>query len=152
MSPVNGFEVLKQIRKFSPGTKVIAVSMHSQPAYAKKMIREGAKAYVTKNSSSDEFLFAVNEVVIGKQYICREVKSILAEQEFSDNPENGIKNLSEREMEIISLIRDGLSSKEIAGKLFIDVKTVEVHRHNILKKLKVKNSAALIQYINDHGL
>jgi DNA-binding NarL/FixJ family response regulator len=152
MPSLNGFEVLKQIRKFSPGTRVIAVSMHSQPAYAKKMIREGAKAYVTKNSSGDEFLFAINEVVNGRQYLCKEVKTILAEQEFSDTAETGIKNLSKREMEIIELIRDGHSSKKIASKLYIDVRTVEVHRHNILKKLKVKNSAALIQYINDHGL
>jgi DNA-binding NarL/FixJ family response regulator len=64
----------------------------------------------------------------------------------------GLNQLSEREIEVINLIRDGLSSKEIATKLNIAIKTVEVHRHNILKKLKVKNTASLINYINASGL
>ena len=64
----------------------------------------------------------------------------------------GLNQLSEREIEVINLIRDGLSSKEIADKLGISIKTVEVHRHNILKKLKVKNTASLINYINSSGL
>jgi DNA-binding NarL/FixJ family response regulator len=152
MTPMNGFIVLKEIRKFSPGTKVIAVSMHTQPAYAKKMLRNGAKGYVTKNTDGKEFLHAVEEVLKGKQYLCDEIKSIIAEQAFSNEPMIGVESLSEREMEIIEFIREGLASKEIARKIDIDVKTVEVHRHNILKKLKVKNSAELIQYINTHGL
>jgi DNA-binding NarL/FixJ family response regulator len=152
MSPMNGFEILEQIRKFSPGTKVIAVSMHSQPAYAKKMLREGAKGYITKNSNSDEFLFGVNEVVEGRQYVCKQVKEILTEQALGDNQPMGIETLSKRELEIIRYIRDGLTSKEIADILGIASKTIEVHRHNILKKLGVKNSAGLIQLINDRGL
>ncbi len=154
MTPVNGFEVLKMVRKYSPMTKVVAVSMHSQPAYAKKMLRGGAKGYITKNSPSDELMFAIDEVLAGNTYVCKEVKNILTEQSFtSDEDGNGnIQQLSEREMQIISFIRDGLSSKEIAKELFISVKTVEVHRYNILKKLKIKNSTALIQFINDHGL
>ena len=65
---------------------------------------------------------------------------------------NGLNLLSEREIEVINQIKDGLSSKEIADKLNISVKTVEVHRHNILKKLKVKNTASLINFINSTGL
>lgn len=152
MTPMNGFEVLQQVRKFSPGTKVIGVSMHSQPAYAKKMLREGAKGYITKNSSSEEFLFGINEVAEGRQYVCKQVKDILAEQVLGGDKSVGVEALSKRELEVIGYLRDGLTSKEIANILSIASKTIEVHRHNILKKLGVKNSAGLIQLINTHGL
>jgi len=153
MSPLNGFDVLKMIRKLSPGSKVIAVSMHSQPAYAKKMLRLGARGYVTKNSPRQEMLDAINEVNAGNMYICQEVKNILSDQMLGEeDPATGLNQLSEREIEVINNIRDGLSSKEIADRLGISIKTVEVHRHNILKKLKVKNTASLINYINSTGL
>ena len=153
MSPINGFDVLKMIRKLSPGSKVIAVSMHSQPAYAKKMLRLGAKGYVTKNSPRQEMLDAMIEVNKGNVYICQEVKNILSEQMLGEEDNSvGLNQLSEREIEVINQIREGLSSKEIADKLGISIKTVEVHRHNILKKLKVKNTASLINYINSSGL
>ncbi|MGZ5248431.1 MAG: response regulator [Flavitalea sp.] len=153
MSPLNGFDVLKMIRKLSPGSKVIAVSMHSQPAYAKKMLRLGAKGYVTKNSPRQEMVDAILDVTAGNTYICQEVKNILSEQMLGeDEGAAGLNQLSEREIEVINQIRDGLSSKEIADRLGISIKTVEVHRHNILKKLKVKNTASLINYINSTGL
>ena len=153
MTPLNGFDVLKMIRKLSPGSKVIAVSMHSQPAYAKKMLRLGAKGYVTKNSPRQEMLDAIMEVHKGSIYICQEVKNILSEQMLGEeDTAAGLNQLSEREIEVINQIRDGLSSKEIADRLGISIKTVEVHRHNILKKLKVKNTASLINYINSSGL
>lgn len=153
MAPLNGFDVLKMIRKLSPGSKVIAVSMHSQPAYAKKMLRLGAKGYVTKNSPKQEMLDAISEVNKGNIYICQEVKNILSDQMLGEEDNAaGLNQLSEREIEVINQIRDGLSSKEIADKLGISIKTVEVHRHNILKKLKVKNTASLINYINSSGL
>lgn len=153
MAPLNGFDVLKMIRKLSPGSKVIAVSMHSQPAYAKKMLRLGAKGYVTKNSPKQEMLDAIAEVNRGNIYICQEVKNILSDQMLGEeDTAAGLNQLSEREIEVINQIRDGLSSKEIADKLGISIKTVEVHRHNILKKLKVKNTASLINYINSSGL
>jgi two-component system, NarL family, invasion response regulator UvrY len=153
MTPLNGFDVLKMIRKQSPGSKVIAVSMHSQPAYAKKMLRMGAKGYVTKNSPRQEMLDAILDVNNGNTYICQEVKNILSDQMLSEEDNTaGLNQLSEREIEVINQIRDGLSSKEIADRLAISIKTVEVHRHNILKKLKVKNTASLINYINSSGL
>lgn len=153
MAPLNGFDILKMIRKLSPGSKVIAVSMHSQPSYAKKMLRLGARGYVTKNSPRQEMLDAINEVYNGQVYICQEVKNIISVQMLGEDENTpGLNQLSEREIEVINLIRDGLSSKEIATKLNIAIKTVEVHRHNILKKLKVKNTASLINYINASGL
>ncbi|HNR17777.1 MAG TPA: response regulator transcription factor [Chitinophagaceae bacterium] len=154
MSPVNGFEATKLVRKYSPGSKIIGISMHSMPAYARRMLQIGAMGYVTKNSSKDELMSAIIEVHNGKKYICNEVKNILAQQELEDEgggaPDMNV--LSRREIDIVQLIKEGLSSKEIALRLDISLKTVEVHRYNILKKLSLKNTAALVNFINAHGL
>lgn len=151
MTPMSGIEATEQIRKFSPSSKIIGVSMHSQPAYVKKLLKLGAHGYVTKNSPQQEMFEAILEVSKGNRFICSEVKTILSEQAFDDDT-NGANALSGRELEIIKQIKNGLSSKEIATELNISLKTVEVHRHNILKKLNLKNSAALVNYINESGL
>jgi two-component system invasion response regulator UvrY len=152
MAPMSGFDVLKMIRKYSPGSKIIGVSMHSQPAYAKKMLRLGAKGYVTKNSPRQEMLEAIAEVSNNRIYICQEVKNILSDQMLNGDQVNpDINNLSDREMQIVRALKEGLSSKEIASELNISLKTVEVHRHNILKKLKLKNTVSLINFINSQA-
>jgi two-component system, NarL family, invasion response regulator UvrY len=149
LSHASGFDAVPLISKFSPGTKVIAVSMHSQPAYAKKMLQLGARGYVTKNSSREEMLTAIEAVKNGKKYICSEIKDIIADNLINGNvTEPGVKELSMRELEVIKYLKEGLSSKEIGIKMFISIRTVEVHRHNILKKLQIKNTAGLINYIN----
>jgi DNA-binding NarL/FixJ family response regulator len=152
MTPITGLEATQQIRKYSPATKIIGVSMHSQPAYVKKLLKLGAHGYVTKNSPQQEMFEAIVEVNKGGRYICSEVKTILSEQAFDEDSSPGINALSNRELEIIKFIKDGLSSKEISTQLNISLKTVEVHRHNILKKLNLKNSAALVNFINSAGL
>lgn len=152
MAPMSGFDILKMIRKYSPGSKIIGVSMHSQPAYAKKMLRLGAKGYVTKNSPRNEMMEAITEVSNNNTYVCQEVKNILSEQLLNGDQSNpDINNLSEREMQIVRSLKEGLSSKEIAMELSISLKTVEVHRHNILKKLKLKNTVSLINFINSQA-
>jgi two-component system invasion response regulator UvrY len=152
MAPMSGFDVLKMIRKYSPSSKIIGVSMHSQPAYAKKMLRLGAKGYVTKNSPRQEMLEAIAEVSKNQVYVCQEVKNILSDQMLNGDQVNpDINNLSDREMQIVRALKEGLSSKEIASELNISLKTVEVHRHNILKKLKLKNTVSLINFINSQA-
>ncbi len=149
----SGLDLVPQIRKFSPGTRIIAVSMHSQPAYAKKMLQLGARGYVTKNSSHEEMFTAIDTVMSGKNYVCMEIKNIISEQALQDeSPGPDIKDLSLREIEVIKLIKQGLSSKEIASTLNISTRTAEVHRHNILKKLGLKNTASLINFINSTDL
>lgn len=154
MSPVNGFETTKVIRKQSPGCRIIGVSMHALPVYAKKMFKMGAYGYITKNSSREELLTAITHVNAGKKYICEEVKNILIDHQQQDVTvqHSDINSLSKREIDIAKLIKDGMSSKEIALHLDISLKTVEVHRYNILKKLQLKNTAALVNFINTNGL
>ncbi|MBC7827113.1 MAG: response regulator transcription factor [Chitinophagaceae bacterium] len=150
MLPISGFEATEKIRKVSPASKIIGVSMHSQPAYAKKMLQIGAKGYVTKNSSKEEMMKAILEVHQGNKYICEEIKNNISELVLEENKDvPNVNALTEREIQIINLIKDGQSSKEIAGNLNISLKTVEVHRHNVLKKLKLKNSASLVNFINN---
>lgn len=150
---INGIEATQLIRKYSPASRILGVSLHTQPTYARKMIQKGAMGYVTKNSSREEMFKAIMEIQSGKKYICEEIKNILSEQVLSgEDPQNGLNALSQREIEIIAYIKKGYSSKEIADALSISVKTVEVHRYNILKKLNLKNAAALVNYINSKQL
>lgn len=149
---MNGFEATQLIRKFSPGTRILGVSMHSQPAYARKMIQAGAKGYVTKNSPYEELMTAIYETHHNRTYICQNIKDILAQQSFEGKEQQGLNALSSREIEIIGYIKKGYSSKQIAEPLNISMKTIEVHRYNILKKLNLKNTAALVNYINNTEL
>ena len=149
MIPFSGIEATRQIREVSPDTRIIGVTMHSQPAYAKKMMQLGASGYVTKNSSTEEMVNAILEVSLGNKFICEEMQELLAESnDDADDINAAINSLTEREMDVINLIKKGSSSKEISAKLEISIKTVEVHRHNILKKLKLKNAASLIHFMN----
>lgn len=150
---MNGIEATQLIRKYSPASKILGVSLHTQPTYARKMIQKGAMGYVTKNSSREEMFKAIMEVHGGRRYICEEIKNILSEQVINgEENQTGLNALSQREIEIIHFIKKGFSSKEIAENLDISVKTVEVHRYNVLKKLNLKNSAALVNYINNSQL
>jgi DNA-binding NarL/FixJ family response regulator len=112
------------------------------------MLHLGASGYVTKNSSKEEMFNAIIEVAKGNKFICSEIKELLAEAQDDTAVVSAINSLTEREMDVINLIKQGSSSRDISIKLDISIKTVEVHRHNILKKLKLKNAASLIHFMN----
>jgi two-component system invasion response regulator UvrY len=150
---ISGIEATVLIRKYAPGAKIVAVSLHTQPAYAQKMMKSGASGYVTKGSGREEMVKAIEEIFLGNKYICNDMKNIIAEQKIcSEGLEKGSHSLTAREIEIIPLIAKGNKSKEIAGMLNRSIKTVEVHRHNILKKLNLKNSVELVEYAHKTGL
>jgi two-component system invasion response regulator UvrY len=150
ISPLSGIEATKEILRNAPNIKIIGVSMHNQPSYAKRMIRNGAMAYVTKNSSKNEMYLAITEVMNGKKYICQEIQLNITKQMIvNDDERNNFDKLTEREIEIIKLVKNGLTNKEIAATLFLSTRTVETHRARILKKLGLKNSISLIKLIND---
>ena len=152
MIPFSGIEATRQIKELSPETRVIGVTMHSQPAFAKKMLQFGASGYVTKNSSREEMVTAILEVSKGNKFVCEEIKDLIAENTEDQATNTAVNTLTEREMDVINLIRQGSSSKDISTKLEISIKTVEVHRHNILKKLKLKNAASLIHFMNTSSM
>ncbi len=142
---ISGVEATQSINKISPDTKILAVSMHTQPLFAITMIKQGAKGYVTKNSSYHELCNAIIEIHNNRTYVS---KDVVDQMLSSDKQKNGFNSLTSREIEIIRFIKNGCSSKEIANLLGIAKKTVEVHRHNILKKLNLKNTAAMVNHIN----
>ncbi|HEY2349746.1 MAG TPA: response regulator transcription factor [Puia sp.] len=153
MVPFSGIEATRQIKEVSPETRVIGVTMHSQPAFAKKMIQYGASGYVTKNSSREEMVNAILEVSKGNKFVCEEIKDLMITESAADQATvSAVNTLTEREMDVINLIRKGSSSKDISLKLEISIKTVEVHRHNILKKLKLKNAVSLIHFMNSSSV
>lgn len=149
INPFSGIEATKMIKKLAPGTKIIGVSMHNQPSFAKKMIRNGAMGYVTKNSTKIEMYDAIRSVMKGEKYICAEIQKNITNQMLVDDDDNKLSKLTEREIEIIKLIKNGSTNKEIAEQLFLSPRTVETHRARILKKLDLKNSLSLVKYIND---
>jgi DNA-binding NarL/FixJ family response regulator len=152
MAPFSGIEATRRIRGVSPNSRIIGVTMHTQPAYAKKMLQLGASGYVTKNSSKEEMFTAILEVSKGNKFLCEEIKELLSEAHEDHAALSAINTLTEREMDVINLIKQGSSSKDISLKLDISIKTVEVHRHNILKKLRLKNAASLIHFMNSSAV
>jgi DNA-binding NarL/FixJ family response regulator len=149
---ISGIEAVPLLLQSCHSSKIVGVSMHSQPAYARKMVKDGAMGYVCKTSSSKELFKALEEIRAGKKYLCHETKETLAKQMMDDEDGKKVNILSARELEVIGFIKKGFSSKQIAKELFISVKTVEVHRYNTLKKLNLKNAAALVNFITTSNI
>ncbi|MGC4036681.1 MAG: response regulator transcription factor [Chitinophagaceae bacterium] len=149
MRPVSGFRIAREILSQNPAEKIIGVSATSYPAYAKKLLNLGGRGYVSKNSPGNELELAIREIAAGRTFLSTDIREQLEDLEKrTDKPED-LFNLSAREMEIVKDVCDGLSSKQIAVHLGITLKTVEVHRNHILKKLGLRNVAGLIRYMGE---
>jgi DNA-binding NarL/FixJ family response regulator len=149
----NGMEAIAPIRRYSPGSRVIGVSVHTQPSYIREMIRKGASGYLTKNASAEELFESIKVVSAGQKYFCVETSQILASQiaaETTKEAPRDINSLSKRELQIVEYIKQGYSSIHIAEVLHISQKTVEVHRYNILNKLNLPNTASLVNFVNQN--
>lgn len=149
MPGISGLETIKELRNRNFDTKVIALSMHDDNYIITDMIKAGVNGYVLKDCSFVELLKAIHLVYEGKMYLCNRTKQIVIDNYTRDvqNSENQIENLlTAREKEILSYITSGLSNKEIAKKLFISIRTVETHRLNLKKKLKISSTVDLIKF------
>ncbi len=157
MPGISGIQACLEIKKQYPETKVIIISMHNEKQLIKKIIDQGADGYLLKNSSKDEVLDAMGKVSAGGIYLSQDVTMLLVGQ---DNPQSSghgsdtlaISNLTEREIEILELVAEGLTNKEIGEKLIISHRTVDTHRTNLMKKLEVTNVAGLIRFAFKNGL
>jgi DNA-binding NarL/FixJ family response regulator len=150
MEPFSGLEATRKIRIESPSSRIIGVSMHDHPRYAMKMLKMGAVGYITKNSSKEEMINAIFTVNDGNRYICQEIKNNICDQVLNEKDDvPNLNSLTRREIQIVDSIKEGFSSRKISEDLNIAVRTVEVHRHNILKKLKLKNLKSLGGFINN---
>jgi len=151
LNGVSGFDLIRPILDASGTTKIIGYSMHVHPVYAKKMIQLGAKGYLSKNSSIAELSYAIKAVMKNEKYICHEIRERITDEVLgSDNCSKGIFELTDREREILKLLHQGFYSREIAVAFGISIKTVEVHRHNILKKLGVKNTVSAVAHFSNY--
>jgi DNA-binding NarL/FixJ family response regulator len=148
---MDGIEATRVIKEFLPDVKILGVSLHAQPAYAAKIIKAGAMGYITKNSTVEEMFQAINEILSGKKFICREVVEMISEN-FVNGRDHGalLNTLTKRESDIVSLIHKGYSSRQIAETLFMSIRTVSAHRYNIFQKLKIKKTVSLINLVNQH--
>jgi two-component system invasion response regulator UvrY len=148
---ISGIELTKTIKEKFPNVKVLGVSMHTNILLIKQLLLNGASGYVSKTSSFEEMSSAITMVNNGSRYICKDVKDYITNQvinEQDSDPAFKINQLTKRELEIVNMIKDGYSSKEIGDRLFISKRTVEVHRYNIFRKLDVNNITSLIKVTN----
>lgn len=149
----SGIEVTKQIREELPDVQILAVSMHSNILLIKQMLLNGATGYVSKASSFEEMSNAIQNVANGKRHISTDIQELITAQLI--NPDlhavaSKINQLTKRELEIVDMLKEGHSSKEIAERLLISSRTVEVHRYNIFRKLGVNNVVTMIKLLNEH--
>ncbi|APA00616.1 MULTISPECIES: response regulator [Flavobacterium] len=143
MPKMDGFQVLKELKTLNSDIKPIVISMHNDGNYIAKCAKMGAFGYLLKNTDEAELILAIRSVYNGKKYFSAEISekmiNFMSTQSISENV------LSNKETEVLGLIAKGLTTKEIATKLFVSSRTIETHRANVLKKLEVKNTAELIK-------
>ena len=152
MPKMNGIECIKELRKQENEVKVLAITQFDEQRLVKQMIKYGANGYVLKHTTRDELLRAFVKVREGHTYLSPEIDKgnlINYEEKGSDKL---FPNLSERELEIIKLVCEEHSNKQIAEKLFLSVKTVELHRTKIFKKIGIKNLAGLVRWAMENDV
>lgn len=147
----SGFEATEKIINQLPKTKVIALSIHDDLSIVKKIFSIGATGYLTKNSSKKELIESIQKVNEGEKYVCEEIKERFLASAMNHNDTNSKKELTSKEIEIVKYITKGLTSKEIGELLKISNRTVDTHRHNILKKLEIPNAAQLSTWAKEKG-
>ena len=145
MPDMDGSEFLIQVKRDFPGVKVVMLSMHDEPHIIKDLLTAGADGYVLKKYAQKEILHAIEAALSGRQYWSQEVSRALLKM-ANDPDEANSGNLTTRELEVLRLLADQLSSREIATRLFIGERTVETHRKNLMRKTKSANTAGLIKY------
>lgn len=155
MPGIPGIELTRTIREKFPLTQVLAVSNQTNVLTIKQILAAGASGYMSKTSTFDEMVQAILAVHNGKHYIAEDIKNLITGQmlgESENKTVSRINSLTKRELEIISMIKEGLTSHDIAEKLFISQRTVEVHRYNIFKKLNVPNVVSMMKVLNQEAV
>ncbi|MBV6639206.1 MAG: response regulator transcription factor [Cyclobacteriaceae bacterium] len=151
MPDFSGIELLKKLEDSGQNVKVLILSMHKDPEYIMKSFEYGALGYLPKNADEGELIKAIETIHSGDRYLTQEVSNVLAQSMLASK--STVKyNLTSREKEIINNLVKGLSNKQIAAELFISIRTVDTHRTNIMKKLKVKNVASLVKLALNENL
>lgn len=156
---MSGIDVCKHVTEKYPQTKVIAISMFNEESFVTEILNNGAKGYVLKNTGREELLIAINTVLEGKSYFSEDVTETIMKGLMNQRMGGGNKQskkelpkISKREKEVLELIVKEHTTQEIAGLLFISLKTVESHRSNLLAKTNARNTAGLVRIAMEHKL
>ena len=155
MSELNGIDATRQIVKMSPGVKVLALSMYSDKRFVKEMLKAGASGYMLKDSAFTELIDAIRVIVGNKIYISPGVASIVLDGYLEDSTQSdgSIRSLlTSREIEVLQLLAEGKSMKQIALSLSLSIKTIESHRTKVMQKIDADNIADLTKYAIREGI
>jgi DNA-binding NarL/FixJ family response regulator len=154
MPRLSGIDATRRIGKRGLDTKVLVLSMHESRTYVEEVLRAGAAGYIVKNAASSDLLAAIDAVRDGASYlspaITQQVVDAIARP--GDVAPSGVATLTDREREVLQLIAEGLSSKEIATMLGVSLKTVDSHRSNLMEKLDIHKVSGLVRFAIRAGL
>jgi DNA-binding NarL/FixJ family response regulator len=145
MPLLNGIEAARQLQEMGSPAKIVFLTMHADQTYVARALHGGASAYVLKHSASDELVTAIRAVLRGQTYISPAVQSAAA-------PSKEVMEVTPRQREVLQLLAEGKSAKEIGGILDISARTVEAHKYKMMDELGLKSTAQLVQYAIRHGI
>lgn len=156
MPEMNGIEAATEIRRRSPRVRVIMLTMHETEEMLFRAIQAGASGYVLKKAADNELLEAIEQVMRGETFLrpemTRQVIQDYLTRVDAGEEANSFEELTEREREVLKLLAEGLTNKQVADELVLSIRTVETHRARILDKLGLKGRAALVSFARRHGL
>ncbi len=148
----DGLEAIREIRAQGVHTRVLVLTMHNEEHYALRTLRAGAHGFLYKGADSEELVRAVRAVARGVPYMPPEIERAFAEKFVHPEEADPAERLTDREFQVLRLLAQGLTNREIAAELGIRIKTVDSHRRRILKKLGLRNNAELTRFAIRHGL
>jgi two-component system, NarL family, response regulator NreC len=148
MPDMNGFDATRQVHNFDPTVKVLILTMHDEEELVARCLEAGAAGYIIKDAPASQLLYAIEMVQKGERYLSPVVLKKVMETyvKNTNRPQTSYDRLSPREREVLKLLAEGLSVKEIATRLDLSVKTVDAHKTNLMKKIGVHDRAELIKY------
>ncbi len=149
MPKLRGVEAIIEIKAVSPETKILVLSMYDHEEYIKQSLKNGASGYLLKNSASEELMTAIQQVTRGEMYLSPPISRQIVSSWVSDTNLSGASvesPLTNREAQVLKLLAEGYSNKQVAEMLHVSIKTVETHRYRIMEKLELDNFAALVKY------
>ena len=154
MPQLNGIEAARQIKKIDKNIKIVFLTMHQDATYAANAFEAGASGFVLKHSASSELIRAIREAIKGRTYVTPLIAGDLIHtyQEGGSPEKNLFKKMSPRQREVLQLLAEGKSAKEIASILNISTRTVEFHKYRMMEQLNIKTSAELVRYAIKHGI
>ena len=154
MPNLNGFEALARLRKSHPKIKVVFLTMHQSAAYARRALEAGASAFVVKHAAPEELVLAIHAALSGKTFITPSLTKQVVElaESGAGVEDGGAKSLTPRQREILQLLAEGRSAKEIANDLAISARTVEFHKYQMMEMNGLHSSAELIHFAIKHGI